>query len=359
VESVGFAVVLALAVSLMPSSFAQAPEPSSGALEQPGSVIVFPEFIRGTVIVDGAIRARNEIEVRARCPNGAVCAENEPLRVRFHWVCPGREDITSKNVCTESDFDVVLPVNGKASFNPEDPNLMENGVGSIAPCPTGYLIGWAISPATQRPIKYDGLTGSAVLRNGTGTVGSYEAFTITADRNLSTGAEIATDIDPRTGSPALVFDGAAGHYQSVGATVPAALQYHKLIGPLSSGEAFLILLTLDVRANRPNYPTIIDLELRSDQGGRISIARNFICWTEIRNPNIDGQYTLTGARIRDGIVISGQAVKVPFVGISDIPGPVTLLGLVPAATGGPWSMDQAYVVKRFDGIDPKTVFVPF
>jgi len=353
------AAMLTLALGMMPPSFAQTAEPSSSASEEPGSVIVFPKFTKGTVTVDGVTTPRTEIEVRARCPNGATCPAAEPVKVRFHWVCPGSEDIVSKYVCKESDFDVLLSANGKASLNPEDPNLLGNSVGSVAPCPSGYLIGWVISPATQRPIKYDGLSGSAILRDGRGAIESYQAFAIQADPNLATRAEIATEIDPRTGTPALVFDGGAGHYQAVAEAVPAGLEYYKLIGPVSSGEAFLILLTLDVRANRPNYPTVIDLELRSDQGLRTSTARNFVCWTEIQNPNIDATYTLAGARIRDGIVISGQAVKVPFSGISDIPGPVTLLGLVPTDSGPSRSMDQAYIAKRFDSAKPKTVFVPF
>jgi hypothetical protein len=354
-----FAVVLTLTLGMMPPSFAQTVERSPSASDEPGSVIVFPKFTKGTVTLGGVTTPQTEIEVRARCPNGAICPADEPVKVRFHWVCPGSEDIVAKYVCKESDFDVRLSANGKVSFNPEDPNLLGNSVGSVAPCPRGYLIGWVISPATQRPIKYDGLSGSAILRDGRGGTESYQGFAIQADPNLATRAEIATEIDARTGTPALVFDGGAGHYQAVAAAVPAGLEYHKLIGPVASGEAFLILLTLDVRASRPNYPTVIDLELRSDQGVRASTARNFVCWTEIQNPNIDGQFTLAGARTRDGVVISGQAVKVPFSGISDIPGPVTLLGLLPADSGLGRSMDQAYIVKRFDSAKPKTVFVPF
>ena len=143
--------------------------------------------------------------------------------------------------------------------------------------------------------------------------------------------------------------------------VPDGLDYHQLIGPLSSGEAFLILLTLDIRANRPNYPIIFDLDFRSDQGGRTSASRSFICWTEIQNPNIDTRFTLAGARTRDAVVISGQAIKVPVPsgGISDIPGPVTLMGLVPTDAGRSRSMDQAYILKQLGGTKPKTVFVPF
>ena len=38
--------------------------------QEPGSVIVFPKFIKGAVAVDGVGKAQTEIEVRARCPIG-------------------------------------------------------------------------------------------------------------------------------------------------------------------------------------------------------------------------------------------------------------------------------------------------
>jgi hypothetical protein len=358
----GAALFLLLGVALAPTmaSFAQAPEAMSSASEEPGSVIVFPKFTKGTVIVDGETRPQTEIEVRVRCPSGTTCSEDEPVKIRFHWVCPGNSDKASNYVCKEADFDVRLSVNGKASFNPENPNPPENNVASAAPCPSGYLIGWVINPDTERPIKYDGLTGSAILRDGSGATQSYDAFAIQADRNLADRAEIATDIDPRTGIPALIFDGAAGHYQTVVGAIPANLEYNRLTGPLASGEASLILLTLDVRLNRPNYPTFVDLDFDSGQGVRASTGWNFRCWTEIQHPNIGANFTLVGARTRDAVVISGRAAKAPFGGVSDIPGPVTLLGLVPTNEGrGGRMMDPAYIVQKSDGSKPTTVFVPF
>jgi hypothetical protein len=244
-------------------------------------------------------------------------------------------------------------------FNPEDPKLEGTDPASAAPCPSGYLIGWVISPDTARPIKYDGLVGDATLRNGSGAIERYPAIAIQAEPNLASRADIATNIDPRTGTPALVFDGGAGHYQPLAGAVPADLEYHKLTGPLSSSEAFLILLTLDVRLNRPNYPTFVDLNFLSDQGIRASASLNFTCWTEVQNPNIDEYFTLAGARTPNGLAISGQAVKVRFGGISDIPGPVTLLGLVPTDEGSGYrSMDSARIFKRSDNSRPTTVLVP-
>jgi hypothetical protein len=355
-----FWVVLMVALGMgMPSS-AQAPQPTQTGADEPGSIIVFPKFTKGTAAVDGVTRPQTEIEVRAQCPRGATCPEDEFVKIRFHWVCPGSEDAGSEHICKEANFDVTLSLDGTASLNPEGPALQADNPAATAPCPSGYLIGWVIDPVTNRPIKYDGLTGTAILRDSRGAIASYEAIPISAEPNLAVRANITTEIDSRTGSPGLVFDGGAGHYRAVARAVPLNLEHHKFTGPLSSGEAALILLTLDVRLNRPNYPTVIDLDFLGEAGARTSHMWNFTCWTEIQKPKIDANFSLAGARIRNGVVISGQAIKVPVAGISDIPGPITLLGLVPAGDGpGRWAMDPAYVFRRFDSSKPTTVFLPF
>jgi hypothetical protein len=50
---------------------------------------------------------------------------------------------------------------------------------------------------------------------------------------------------------------------------------------------------------------------------------------------------------------------VPFGRVSDIPGPVTLLGLVPADDGRGRTMEPAYIIQKSDSGKPTTVFVPF
>jgi hypothetical protein len=369
--------VLAGILALGFPTFTEAQQSAADDAEERGSVIVFSKFMRGTLTMDNQKRPMTEIEVRAQCPQGVTCPENETVKIRFHWVCPGSAD---KSVCKAASFDISIPLNGSVSFSPEDrETLGENPAGS-APCPSGYLIGWVINSTTNRPIKYDALGGEATLRDSAGKIEGYQGITIQAEPNLASRGEIATDIDPRTGAAALVFDGAAGHYRALGAAIPQNLEYHKLPGPLSSERAFLVLLALDVRLNRPNYPTFVDFDFQSDEHVRATTARNFTCWAEINNPNIDAYFTLTGTRTRSGIVLSGRAIKVPFGDISDIPGPISLLGLVPSAEGRTnRSMDAAYVIQRFDKIrlgraarsidpadvakwsagKPTSVFVPF
>jgi hypothetical protein len=58
---------------------------------------------------------------------------------------------------------------------------------------------------------------------------------------------------------------------------------------------------------------------------------------------------LAGARTGNAVVISGKAMKVHYRGISDVPGPVTVRGLVPSDEGRrPRMMDRAYIF-AFDG----------
>src|SRR5262249_25498305 len=152
-------------------------------------------------------------------------AEHSPVKVRLHWVCPGDQSVASKFVCKETDFDVVLSINGKLAFSADGTPINTNTPRVPAPpCKNGYLIAWVINNADQ-PIKFDGLIGDAVLRGpnlangpnaGASTnVDAYRAVAIQAHPDLATGARIDTSVDPATGTSSLVFDGRPGHYQAV------------------------------------------------------------------------------------------------------------------------------------------------
>src|SRR5215510_10409791 len=118
-KGAGFFSLLAVALGAAAPGFAQAPETPPGASQQPGSVIVFPKFTKGMSAADG-VTPLTEIEVSARCPSDKVCTENEPVKVRFHWVGPGSDYIASKYTCKESGFYITLSANGKVVFNPEN-----------------------------------------------------------------------------------------------------------------------------------------------------------------------------------------------------------------------------------------------
>ena len=64
-------------------------DPRLSDSQEPGSVIVFPKFIQGTVTLpEGGTAPRTEIEIGVQCPPGEICAEHQTVKLRLHWVCP-------------------------------------------------------------------------------------------------------------------------------------------------------------------------------------------------------------------------------------------------------------------------------
>ena len=90
------------ALALATPTFAQVPLLTSADPREPGSVIVFPKFLKGTVAVDGVVTPATEIEVQLMCPKGATCPEHQIIKIRFHWVCPGTQDFASMLICRET-----------------------------------------------------------------------------------------------------------------------------------------------------------------------------------------------------------------------------------------------------------------
>ena len=59
-----------LLIAFASSAIAQARDPRLADSQQPGSVIVFPKFIRGFVTPDGVLTPATEFEVGVVCPKG-------------------------------------------------------------------------------------------------------------------------------------------------------------------------------------------------------------------------------------------------------------------------------------------------
>src|SRR6516165_8175963 len=185
----------------------------------------------------------------------------------------------------------------------------------------------------DQPIKFDGLIGDAHLRPGGGTLGSptalasYNAIPIQADPALANGAAVSTN-----GNGALMFDGAAGHYQAVTGQVAGDVRYTNLTTGPTFTLGVLTLLTLDVRSNRPNNPTFVDLDFFGGNPSAIgnenqlSTSTEFICWEEVPITSINRDLT-TALMGRKGVFVSAPATKVGIFGIQDETGPTTLLGL--------------------------------
>jgi hypothetical protein len=343
--------------------------------QEPGSVIIFPKFIKGTVTVDGVPSIpRTEIEIGVVCPKGDICSEHQAVKIRFHWVCGGDQDPQNKFICKETDFDVNATVFEKIVLTPNGTPAnavtgLPNKTVPLAECDRGYLIGWVIRPSDDRPVKFDGLIGDAVLREAGTALAAYNAIPIQADPALGTFPSIAPpSVIDTNSNGALMFDGLANHYQMVTGSVFGDVRYSNptvsAANPLLS-DGSLTLFTLDVKSNRPNNPVFVDLDFFGGNPSSIgnenqlSTFWEFICWTEVRLTDIDAN--LNSAFMgRKGVFVAAPAEKVGIFGITDDVGPTTLLGLSETTEGSGTSPSlRAYYNNLFNDSEPvKTKFRP-
>jgi len=327
--------LLVPALVLAAPAFAQVRGPTLSDATEPGSVIVFPKFINGSayIVPESVPAPATELEIGVVCPKGVTCAEHQPVKIRFHWVCGTTEaNLAGSFICSETDFDVTATVFEKIVLVPD--GTPQNGYATglptktvpAAPCPGGYLIGWVITPTSDTPIKFDGLIGDAVVRTSGTAQAGYNAIPIQADPNLVNGAAVTTNA-----KGALMFDGGAGHYQAVTGQVLGDVRYTGTVSGIFAQE-YLTLLTLDVKSNRPNNPVFVDLDFFGGNPSAIgnenqlSTSTEFICWEEIPITSINPDLTTT-VMGRKGVFVSAPATKVGIFGISDETGPTTLLGL--------------------------------
>src|SRR5262249_31616026 len=106
-------VVIALAFVVAPAVALAQDAAARGELndsEEPGSVLVFPKFLKGTVQTESGIQPKTEIEISIRCPKGAVCPNSgQNVNLRAHWVCPSGNFFAP---CLETDFNLNRTVHG-------------------------------------------------------------------------------------------------------------------------------------------------------------------------------------------------------------------------------------------------------
>jgi hypothetical protein len=329
--------------------------------EQPGSVLVFPKFIRGTIndlAVSGqVIHAVTELEISVMCPPAtatapaAVCTQGQPVTIRAHWVCAS---------CVENSFDLHTTVGGTVYFNPEGVNAPGGVVLGetypnnattpipVPPCLRGYLIAWVVDGGTGAAIKFDGLIGDAVIKeptpgcNGPCVAKAYNAIPIQASENLSTGD--ATDVN---GNGALDFDDT--EYKAITGTVYGTVRYENLTPP-DQVETDLTLLTLDAASNRPNVVTNVGFNFYTAGEDLFDTGLSFSCWTELRLTDISPSLTKQTMG-RKGLMVSTYAQQNGA--------PVTLLGLVETKEFFGTIYNRSFMYSLLnDGLEVPTTFVP-
>ena len=344
------------ALALAMPAYANDRDPTLSDSQEPGSVIVFPKFIRGTVTVDGVATPQTEIEYTVQCPTALedTCPLHQAVLVRFHWVCPG-----SPSICRETDFFIPSTVNEKVVLTPNGvpfPGVTSPGAGQIAPmaeCPRGYLIGWVVDPTTLQPIRFDGLIGDAVLRVSGTAVSAYNAIPIQAAAGPQRGPITLV-------GGALRFDGLDNHYQAVTGAILGDVKYVRQVGTGGTfTDTFLTLLTLDVQSNRPNDRVFVDLEFFGGNPSvignenELSTSASFICWQEFQldtdiDENLNQVFMGRKGTFQSDTAVTGAGV------------PVTLLGLVEVNEGpAPEPLDRSYITSLSnDSVPIPTSFVP-
>jgi len=312
--------------------------------KEPGSLIIFPYFTTGTVTPDSAVQPKTEIHIGVTCPVGVTCPEGEGVKLEAHWVCPGSENPSTSFVCKESNFVLFTTVNGKITVNPNG----QSSVGNIPPppCRHGYLIAWVID-IFDRPIKFDGLFGDAVVRNSSSAESAYEGIPVqAADTNPAhTYSLITTGVSRFTGERTLIFDGLGSDYTMLTGQLTGDVKFTNTVpkpGTVDPNTS-LVFLTVDVQSNFPNNPTFVPLTFYNANEVPTSTSFNFVCWGAVQITKLNASLTQTAQGTIEGSFASGQAVKVQISGIPDGSGPATLLGLVFTAEGSP--IEREYITQ--------------
>ena len=164
-KGAGFFLLLTVALGLAAPGFAQAPEATSSASEAAGKRDRLPQIHEG----DGGRRRRDEGPNRDRgprpLPKGRHLPRGRAGKDKVSLGLPRERRHRPPSTSAKSPASTLrFRSMARPCSTPKIPTLTGNNLASAAPCPSGYLIGWVINPATDRPIKYDGLTGNAVLR---------------------------------------------------------------------------------------------------------------------------------------------------------------------------------------------------
>jgi len=335
---IGLMASLLLIGTLVGSSIAQSRDPRLADFTMPGSVIIFPKFITGSFTVDGVPnQPRTEISIGAVCPPFQSCGQHDKVKIKLHWVCGTDENPLSSFICRETDFEAEFTLGGKIIFNTEGTTAPGNFIANGPLCPRGYLIAWVVNSTgapEDQPIKYDALTGTAVLRETPTSVMAYKGVTIQAHPAWPHNTPLLRG--GTAGDPALVFDGGIGHYQAITGVLIADIEFDKTTAP--SHSTFLTLMTLDTRSNRPNHPTFVDFDVWNSAEVPFSHSTDFVCWQEIELMGISPFLTSGNIGSRKGVFRSKAAQKVAITNANDTPGPVTLIGLLEVQEGvGPAS----------------------
>jgi hypothetical protein len=287
----------------------------------PGSLLVFPKFIGGklgnTVVADGVVVPKTELEIAVTCPYGANCAPDQKVYLHGMWIGPGFA--ATQGVCPSTDFHTITSVNDKLV-------IRTDGSGGIPkPQPNlGMLVIWVTDPAGH-PIKFDGLTGDGVIRETGTNVSEYSAIPVQGADGFRTGELIPTVKGEVGNNAGLALDGY--HYKAVTGSAIADVRYDtdQLLDS-NYVDSYVIFLTLDMLAGLPNPQTHVSMNFYANQVP-ISESLGFYCWAEYPLALIDSNLTASQMGAAKGVLVTDPAYQLPSGR------PSTLLGLMQVGEG--------------------------
>ena len=112
IKTAWLAGLLAPTLALATPALAQVRPTTLSDSKEPGSVIVFPKFVQGTVALpESGTTPISVLKIGVVCPKGVICPEHQPVKIRLHWVCGTSEaDLADSFICRENNFDVTATV---------------------------------------------------------------------------------------------------------------------------------------------------------------------------------------------------------------------------------------------------------
>ena len=274
--------------------------------EHPGSVLIFPKFIRGTV---GGLPAAT-FSIGVVCPDDApqcsIGGSNKVV-ILLHWVCAGSPDGATAGHCASSDFELRTVIHGKLEFDatgrvtvgPVDQN---GGFIPPPPCDEGYLVA-TIATQSGSPIAFNALVGEAILRFTPGSASAYNAVTIQSPQPAGT---LLGGLD---------LDGVS--YRRVASRLVGDVRYEKLQAP--TVRTFITIINLASVPNATNPATMMPVRFYRANGAATSGAIRFTCFRQVRLTHLDAN--LNNVRMgKIGLLeASGDAVaagqRVPVLGL--------------------------------------------
>jgi len=297
---------------------------------EPGSVLIFPKFLTGTVDSgDGTRLPRSAFEISVVCPPGTLVTDvfctNAPatpnagkpatVYLRAKWVCPPATSNPADTFCAEKDFTLTTTVNGTLWINPE--NIPGTGVPLTGPdpvvatplCPQGFFIVWVVNNLMDlTPISFNGLLGDAVLRPTDAThTAAYNAVAISTTSGTTTGLPV---IDSSRDS--LAFNGSTGGYRELYTRIFGTVRYDDATFGI---QTFISLVPLDIAAGTNlSKDNFVHFDFYNENEDTASGDVDVICYKEVSLTN-DLNITAQSMQGAKGLVKVENTSGYPILGI--------------------------------------------